>query len=184
MGIVNLKIASRYAKALIDQALVAGVLDKVYQDALLLTDVLSTNKDLNTVLQNPTIKNQKKLSVLSSLFKDKVDQLTFTFFSLISYKKREGLLSAIMSAFVAHYHTHKNIKSASVTTTFKLSTDLSEYFKNLIKILFDCKEVVLKEYINPSIQGGFILRVADKQLDNSLSGRLKKLKKQFSIIEY
>lgn len=184
MDTSNIQVASRYAKSLLKQAIDTGVLDHVYKDALFFKKVSKSHKTLFRVLHNPIIKNEKKLAILTSIFQSRIAPLTFHLLKVLSHRKREGILPTIIDTFLEQYYTYKGVKAASVTTTFKLSDDLIGYFKNLAKSLVPCKEVILTEYINPSIQGGFILRIADQQLDNSLATRLYKLKKQYSIAEY
>jgi len=184
MDTPNIQVASRYAKSLLKQAIDMGVLDHVYKDALFFKKVGKSHKTLFRVLHNPIIKNETKLAILTSIFQSRIHPLTFHLLKLLSHRKREGILPTITDTFLEQYYIYRGIKAASVTTTFRLSDDLIRYFKNLAKSLAPCKEVILKEYVNPSIQGGFILRIEDQQLDNSLATRLHKLKKQYSIAEY
>jgi F-type H+-transporting ATPase subunit delta len=46
------------------------------------------------------------------------------------------------------------------------------------------KTVKLVEKINPDLIGGFILRVNDRQLDESLSSKLRELKAEFAVNHY
>jgi F-type H+-transporting ATPase subunit delta len=180
----NLKVSSQYAKSLLKQAREAEMLENIYRDALLFKKVVEENKKLLKVLESPIITSQKKLAILNELFKNRLHKITLNLFQLISHATREALIPTVMDIFIEQYYDYKKIKVASVTTTFKLSNDLISYFKTMVKSLMPCKEVILNEYINPSIQGGFILRVADQQIDNSLANKLHKLKAQFSVNEY
>jgi F-type H+-transporting ATPase subunit delta len=184
MDTSNIQVASRYAKSLLKQAIDIGVLDHVYKDALFFKKVGKSHKTLFRVLHSPILKSEKKLAILTSIFQSRIDPLTFHLLTVLSRRKREGLLSTIIDTFLEQYYTYKGVKVASVTTTFKLSDELIIYFKNLAKSLIPCKEVILTEYVNPSIQGGFILRIADQQLDNSLATKLNEFKKQYSIAGY
>ena len=184
MHISNLKVASQYAKSFLKQAKEAEIVEHVYRDVLFLKKVVEDNKNLVQVLKSPIITNQKKLSILEALFKARIHKLTFNLLRVVSHAKREAILPAIMEAFLEQYYAYKKIILASVTTAFQLSDDLIDYFKELVKSMKPCKEVILTEYTNPSIQGGFILRVADQQLDNSLANKLYELNKQFSIAQY
>ena len=38
------------------------------------------------------------------------------------------------------------------------------------------KEPIFKEYVDPELIGGYILKVGDKQIDQSVSGKLKEIK--------
>jgi F-type H+-transporting ATPase subunit delta len=69
---------------------------------------------------------------------------------------------------------------ASVTTAIPLTNDLK------IKVLAKVKELTGKEaevknIIDESILGGFILRVGDIQYNASISNKLAKLKREFTL---
>ena len=69
---------------------------------------------------------------------------------------------------------------AKVTTAIPMTNDLE------IKVLAKVKEltskaVTLENMVDESILGGFILRVGDKQYDASISNKLSKLKREFSL---
>jgi F-type H+-transporting ATPase subunit delta len=49
-----------------------------------------------------------------------------------------------------------------------------------VKEISGMKEVQLVEKINPSLIGGFVLKVNDRQLDESISSKLNALRVQFS----
>eukprot|EP01132_Coremiostelium_polycephalum_P001065 gene1065-1350_t len=184
MDTSSLQVASRYAKSLFKQALQIGTVGAVYQDMLFFQKASKSHQTLFRVLRNPIIKNDIKLIILTTIFQSKITPLTFNLLQMLSHRKRENILPIVIEAFLNQYYLHNDIKTASITTTFKLSDDLVRYFKNLAKSLSPCKDVILTEYINPTIQGGFILRIADLQLDHSLASKLYTLKKQYSIAEY
>jgi F-type H+-transporting ATPase subunit delta len=184
MDTSNTQVASRYAKSLLRQAIDTGVVDHIYKDAMLFKKVVKAHKVLLQALHNPTIKNEKKLAILTGIFQSKIHPLTFRLLEVVNHRKREAILLTIIDKILEQYYNYKGIRAATITTTYKLPDDLISYFKNLAKSLVPCKEVVLTELINPSIKGGFILRIADQQLDNSLAAKLCKLKKEYSIAEY
>jgi F-type H+-transporting ATPase subunit delta len=149
---------------------------------VLLKQVVRENKNLIQVLQSPIIPGEKKLAIFQQLFSARVHDLTVTVFSIVSKKRREAYLLPILEKFLAMYHAYHQIQLASIITSCKLPADLVSYVKDLVKSWKSCQEVVLREHVNPAILGGFILRVGDQQLDNSLASRLAKMKKEFSII--
>ncbi len=182
MNVSNLQVASSYANAWFKQAQEADVLEQAYQDVVLLKQVGRENKNLIKVLQSPIIPSEKKLAIFQQLFGSHVHDLTLTFFSIVSKKRREAYLLPILEKFLAMYRVHHQVQLATITTSCKLPADLVDPVKDLVKSWKSCQEVILTEHVNPAIVGGFILRVGDQQLDNSLANRLAKMKKEFSII--
>ncbi len=63
----DIKIANRYAQALIQQALTDNKLEVVARDMQTLFDACQSSKDLRNVLSNPIINVSEKLSALKSI---------------------------------------------------------------------------------------------------------------------
>lgn len=180
----TLSVASRYAKSLLQQAIGKGVLDSVHADMLLFCQVCTDNIALLKTLKSPVVSHDKKLAILHELFKGRGNDLMLSFLNMISQKGREAILPDITQAFLKQYNSYKGIKAASVTTTFQLSEDLINRFKELVKSITPCKEVVLTQHINQAILGGYILHVEDKQLDERLTTKLYSLKKYYVASGY
>lgn len=182
MNVLNLQVAFSYANAWFKHTQEVGLLEAVYPDVLLLEQVMRDNKHLMQVLHAPIIPNEKKLAIFQELFSRRVHPLTLTFFAIINKKRREGYLLLILERFIEIYRAHHQIQLASITSACKLTADLVDYVKELVKDWKSCQAVILQEQIDATILGGFILRVGDEQLDNSLVNRLAKMKKAFSTI--
>ncbi len=181
----NQRVAYAYAKSLMELAIERGELEKVYQDFLYLATMARSNRDLELVMKNPIISSEKKLSILKALYEKRgATEATLAFFEIISRKGREDVLTDIAKEFQALYQIHNSIQVAEVTTTFPLDDTLRAEFSKIVKEISGMKEVRLTEKVNPDLIGGFILRVNDRQLDESLSSKLKELRVQFSQNHY
>ncbi|GAB3541802.1 ATP synthase F1 subunit delta [Pontibacter brevis] len=179
----DIRVASRYAKSLIELANEKGVLEQVHQDMLLFSSVVSQNRDFELLLTNPVIKPDKKLAVLRGIFGGKVQQMTQMFFDIVAKKNRESLLTAIASEFERQYNELKGIQVVTVKSAVALAPAQRD---QLIKQLTaeTGKIIQLKESVDPSLIGGFVLRVGDKQIDSSVKNSLRKLKNDFKDNSY
>jgi F-type H+-transporting ATPase subunit delta len=104
--------------------------------------------------------------------------ITFTIFEIITRKNREEVLYSVAKAFHELYNKHKNIYVAHVTTTFPLDETLRSNFRKMAGETLG-RTIELEERIDPSLIGGFILRVGDRQIDQSLKSKLQKLEQEF-----
>jgi F-type H+-transporting ATPase subunit delta len=139
-----------------------------------------SNYDLVLLLKNPIVNSEKKLNVLKALFPEKSSQkMTLTFFEIISRKNREEILIDVAKEFEVQYNIHKSIQVAEVTTTVAINADQRKAFVEAVKEISGLTDVQLVEKINPAIIGGFVLKVNDRQLDDSLSSKLRILKSEF-----
>ena len=177
------RVASRYAKSLIDLSLEQGALEKVYEDMKMIHETCHVNNDLSVFLKSPIIKPEKKREVLKALFQGKVHPITAGFMDLMTSRKRESYLEYIASAFLKQYKNHKHIITAVVTTASGLDDNLRKQVLDLVKKSAN-SEVELVEKVDNKIIGGFILRIGDKQVDASISRKLQELRKGFSENPY
>lgn len=172
------RIASRYAKSLLELAEEKKCLDKVVKDMQMFSDLCTTNHDLVLVLKNPIVSNYKKLSILKEIFKGKVNDLTMSVFEILAKKNREMYLPEVAVAFKAQYHEFKRIVESTITTVHPLSDAIRKEVNSIVKKITN-SDVVLTEKTNPDLIGGFVLKIGDKQIDDSVSGKLKELRLQF-----
>ena len=166
----------RYAKSVLELSKEQKSLEKVKEDMLLFTKVVTENRELAVVLKNPIVPADKKRSILKALFEKRVQPLTFKAFELIISKDREGILDEIAVAFIDQYNILKGIVVASVTTPYTLE---DKQRKEIIKIVEEITglKVELIEVIDESLIGGFVLKIGDKQIDESVKSKLAKIQR-------
>ncbi|MFC3199197.1 ATP synthase F1 subunit delta [Parapedobacter deserti] len=174
------KVASRYAKSLIDLAEEQGNLETVKQDMEQFVAVLRANKELQAVLKNPIMKQEKKSSILDALFEKKIHPSITAFFHIMVRKGRAGILYPTAKEFLREYNEVKGIVYATVVSAVALSAENLEALRNVIASEINA-EVVLKNRVDSSLIGGFVVNVGDKQIDASIAGKLRKLERHFGM---
>lgn len=173
------KVASRYAKSLIDLAREQNALEAIHTDMQQVISVLKSNPMLQAVLKNPIIKLDRKESILRALFGKTGHPALVSFFSLLVKKGRAGILFAAAQEFIREYNAEKGIIEASVISAAPLS---EEHRRQIMAIVQNNggNEVILNNEVDPELIGGFILTVGDRQIDASIAGKLNKLEQHFS----
>jgi len=171
------RVASRYAKALFDLSLELKKVDKVYEDMVLVEKVCHENKALVTTLKNPIVRSDYKQRVLLHIFQKKVDESTSAYFRLICKKNRAQILQDSSKVFVALYQDYMGIVQSSITTATSLSEASRKEFESIIAKSTG-KKVELEEKTDPSLIGGYILRIGDRQVDDSIKTKLNELKRE------
>jgi F-type H+-transporting ATPase subunit delta len=171
------KIPVRYAKALISTAEEQGVLDQVRNDMENLLRILKSVPDLMQLLESPIISSSKKLEVLTTIFEGKVQPLTISFFGLAVENKREEHLPGMARMYIDFYKHARGIRLATLKTAYPVDKETRDSLIKMIHEVFNT-EIELKEETDKELIGGFILQVENQQLDASVSGQLKKIKKQ------
>jgi len=177
------QVASRYAKSLIVLAEEKGQLEGVYADMLLVKKTVLENKELRLMIDSPIVKADKKEKVLKAIFTGKISDMSMKFFDILIRKRRESLIDDVAIEFDKQYMIYKGIITAEVTSVEPLTSEQREKVQKIIQGIDD-KKVELTERLDPSILGGIIIRIGDKQIDHSVAGKLKAFKAEFSKNHY
>jgi F-type H+-transporting ATPase subunit delta len=177
------RVASRYAKSLLELANERGELEAVQQDMKLLQDTAKESREFELLLKNPIVNSDKKQTILQKLFGSKMTRLSMEFFKIISRKNREPILVSVANEFMQQYRAYKGISQAEVTTTMPLTDELRSQFRQIVANITG-NQVELKEKIDRSLIGGYVLRVGDRQIDESLSSKLTELEAELTKNQY
>lgn len=177
------RAALRYAKATLNLAKEKGLAKEINNDMLLIDKTIEENHDLLNMLKSPIIKSAVKKSILTKLFEGKVNVISLGLIRLLIENKRLPLLPLVAVEYTVIYDFLKGVEIAHVTSAVPLNKDLENRILKKVREMSG-KDISLKNIIDPSIIGGFILRVGDKQYDSSISSRLNQLSANFADNKY
>ena len=180
----TLRLATRYAKSLLDTASDDGKLTEVFDDMTGIKEAFSSSEQLRGVMKSPVIDKEKKHEILNALFSGKITGTSLTYINNVIDKGREAYLPEIASAFIEQYNTNKAVVLADVISASEVSADLENQVIDIIKKKTGAKTVHLNSSVDESLIGGFILKYNDKLYDTSISGRLAKLRNEFKDNKY
>lgn len=173
------KAAIRYAKAVLQQANDAKVAAVMFEDMQSVYATIEGSKELRSVLKSPVVKLDDKKEALLSIF-SKLSKNTKRLIEVLVANKRIAQLGNVASSYIDLYNESKGVKVAKVTTAVKLTQTLENKVLEKVKELTGSTSVTLENTIDPSIIGGFILRVGDLQYNASISNQLGNIKREFS----
>lgn len=172
------RAAIRYAKAILEFATDANKAAAVNEDMKSIGTTINSNQELSDFLSNPIIKQEVKNAALKEVFSS-VQPETNKLFDLLLENKRFEILSAISSEYSTLFDTNNGVQSATVTTAIVMTSELEQQV--LAKIAtFSSKKITIENTVDPSIIGGFILRIGDMQYNASVANKLQELKREFS----
>lgn len=173
------RISVRYSRALFQSALENKILERINRDMILIKDVCA-DPELKEFLSNPVIRPSKKTEILENMLAKDVDKLTLSMIRLVVKNGRERFLPAIARAFVHDNMKYNGITESLLTTAVKVDPEIKKQISDLIANHFKTR-VDLKETIDETIIGGFILRVDDSYIDASVRNRLRKIRKELGV---
>jgi len=175
----NPRLATRYAKSLIDLAVERDQLEIIFTDMQWLRQVIKGSRDFSNLLKSPIIKPAKKQQVVEAILKDNVSAVTALFVRLLIAKGRESNLPEIITAFISQYKDHKNIYTVKLSTATPLNDDLKNAIINQIRKTSEMQNIELESTVNEDLIGGFVLQAGDKLIDASIAYDLKQIARQF-----
>jgi len=180
----NARLASRYAKSLIDLATEQNQLETVYADMKYIQSVCKASSEFVNLLRSPIINADQKNNIIGVVTKDKVSSLTNSFTVLIVKKGRESALPEIATAFVEQYNEIKGIHQVTLTTAVQVSDDLKKSIEEKVKSVHQFASVELTTKTDEAIIGGFVLEFNNNIVDASIARDLRDIKKQFLNNEF
>jgi len=175
----NPRLASRYAKSVLDLAVERGQLEQVFADMQVMQQICQGSRDFVNLLRSPIVKPDAKRRIIEMVTKGKISVLTSAFNALLVSKGRESNLPEIITAFISQYKQHKNIHTVKLVTAVPVSDAVKKVIIDQVKKTGGLDTIELDEKIDDSLIGGFVLQVGDKLVDASISYDLRNIARQF-----
>jgi F-type H+-transporting ATPase subunit delta len=171
------KVAIRYARSLFGLALSTNQLEKIKMDVAFLSQTIREQRDLRVLLGSPVVKEEKKVAIFNELFNGAIAKETLDFLGLLAQKRRESMLADICDSFLKIYYNHNDIEEVTLTTAIAADDNMRQTVKTLVGKLTK-SSLLFTEIVDPSLIGGFVVRLGDTQIDASVAGKLQQSKNQ------
>ncbi len=122
---------------------------------------------------------------LYELTKDKPEsEASVVIEKFVKTLKRNGLLNKmedIIKKFVEIFNKENNIIEAKIVTSRKLDGKELDNVKNFLLKKYGAEKIEMKTKVDENLKGGIKIVVGEEIIDNSVSGRLQKLKQAMNI---
>jgi len=167
---------SRYANALFQLAKEAKVIDTVSNDLTSLEVTINSDVEILKFIQNPSIKKSLKVQFFNTVSqKLELSKLTENFIGLIIKKNRVHYILEMIRAFNDLLSELKGIKSANITSAYKLSDEEVSKIKMKLKVKFN-SDFNINLLTDSSLIGGLKIQVESQMIDSSIKNQLNLLK--------
>ncbi len=173
------KVGLRYAKAVMQQATEDGSIEAIFSAMVGMQKTIEDSKELRVALQSPVISASEKQAVLLELFGDNHATIKSLIEVLVA-NGRTSSLGDVTGGFVELYNKSKGLQVVIVTTATAITPEVEAKVLAKAKKLTGSDNVTLKNEVDESIIGGFILRAGDLQYNASVANQLSNLRKEFS----
>ena len=166
----------RYAKALLEFATENRMEKSVIEEMENILSHLERNPQLDEALNSPILPGSQKRKIIDEVFPN-TSKIIQSLFDLLSQNGREGILGGIAHHYIELFDKHQGKVAATVVTAVPLTNDLEKEVLIKAAALTPLK-IELINIVDPTIKGGFILRVGDLQYNASIAERLEVLKRE------
>lgn len=177
------RAAKRYAKGLLLFAQETNQEDLVYKEMNNVHEVVKGSRPLRNLLNTPIIDIKKKSAIVRKSLEG-LSELTLKFVDLLISHRRADLLGVAAKEYISLYDFQKQIEVVNITTAAEVSQSTIDVILTKVQSLIGSRQLKVNKKVDPSLIGGFIIRIGDKQIDNSIKSKLYGLKQEFSENDY
>ncbi len=176
-------VSGTYGDALLQLAIESNRVDEFFPQAVELVEVLSTNQDLVTLLEQPKIVKSEKVKIIEDIFEGKVAKELIGLMIMLIEKAHYADMKDVFAYFVAAVKEVKKIGVATVTTALEISdAQKSAVEKKLLETT--TYETFEMEYVvDASLIGGMTIRIGDRIVDSSVKTKLDQLTRELKNIQ-
>ena len=170
------KLSLSYAKAVYEAAANTKNEDKVFSDFNTLKAAIKADAHIMVMLSNPLWQSEAKKKALQEISeKFALNQVTANFLMTVAENNRLSLLPLIFDDYKDVYYKTQNMVEVSVTSAVTLSTEQNKNLQMALEKWLKQK-VVINYKIEPEILGGLLVECNSIMFDDSVKGKLEKLK--------
>lgn len=171
------KIAQTYALSLFEVAQ-----EEKREELLLsqLADVCALAREYPQLLQllgSPMVSKEERAELIDEDFAGRIDQYLLNFLKILAEGGRISHLHEIEKAFRELYYQRENIQEAIAVTAVPMSTEMQQKLTAKLEKSTG-KRILLKNQVDESVTGGVVLKIGNRQMDDSIKARLEAVRRQ------
>lgn len=174
--LVSSVVTSRYAKAILDLAAEKKKVEKIEADMKDLGAMLDASDDLRALVHDPRISKTKQQDVVQALVsKAKLQDITKNFLNVLIENRRLNILDAVIKRVHQDLAEMRGERVAKI----KVAQDMSaKQVKELEAALAKASgtAITLDVQVDPSLLGGMVITLDSRMIDDSVAGKLERLK--------
>jgi F-type H+-transporting ATPase subunit delta len=138
-------------------------------------------RSARTVFMSPAVPTVQKRAALDRLLPD-TPPMVRNFLHIIADRDRLGELPGMADALRDLINQHRGIITAEVTTAVPLDAEMERLIAQRLAAYLnrDPEKVTILGRVDPAIIGGVVAQVGDQLFDDSVRGRLARLRRVLS----
>jgi F-type H+-transporting ATPase subunit delta len=170
-------LAISYARSVLELATAQNQAREIGQELEELAKIIDADEAFRVFMSNPAVGEADRAKVLEKVFRGRVAPLVMNFLLVANRRGRLRILDQIVQAYSDLLEQQLGIVEVDVFVAQKLSSEQFDQVRERVGQALK-REVVLHQYVDESIIGGLVLRVADRLLDASVKAQLQAIRRQ------
>ena len=171
----EIRIAKRYARAALSNAIEKSLLDTFYKDFMLVQNSIKGSRELELLFKNPVTHKDKKNSIVKEVFGKYINNESLGFINFLIDRGRDNIIFETLQSFFEIRNEYLGLLEVNVFGFYPLSEDQQKKIKNELEKITN-KKISISFQVDKSIMGGIIIKIDDTVLDASVKRKLELLK--------
>lgn len=167
-------VSERYALSLYEVAKAENLASEMCDELSAVSELFVQYPDYLKVLTTPSIGFPEKRKTVETVFEGRVHPYLLNFLLLLTEKRRIGMIHEMAEAYRDLYYLEAGICAVTAVTAVALDPDQMEKLKQKMAQVTG-KQIVLKNQVDGSVLGGVLVRIENKQIDDTIKTRLNDL---------
>jgi F-type H+-transporting ATPase subunit delta len=172
---ISLEAAEIYAEALLELANERNLAEDIFDEFQSLVEYIQTDKEFRGFMSSFAVDDDDRRAVLQRVFKGRISEMLLNLMLVLNDHNRAGIVPLVFERFKKLYDEQLNRQDVELRSAAPLNDD--QRAKIAAEVLrISGKQAVLLEEVDPSLLGGLIVQVGDRQFDGSLRTKLARLR--------
>lgn len=168
------QIAKKYSRALINTVEVQDI-PKVIEELIVFSKLIEANRKLKLLFASQIFSEEEQNRALKELLTHlKISLQSEKLLKLIIIQKHLFAIKEIIKASMNVYNDMLKKTTAVVISPVTMDPSYMDRLKNVLKTLTK-RDISIENRIDPSLLGGFIIKIGSTVYDSSLKGQLRLL---------
>ncbi|MBN1344222.1 MAG: ATP synthase F1 subunit delta [Phycisphaerae bacterium] len=174
---VSQTAADIYAESLLELANERGVTDAIFEEFQSLAEYIEGDEAFERFLASSAVDDDDRREVLRRIFTGRASEMLLNLMLVLNDHGRAGIVPLVFDRFKQRLDIQKNRQDVQIRSAVPLADNLREEIRSRVASATG-KEPILFEEVDPSLIGGLVVKVGDRQFDGSLKRKLARLREE------
>lgn len=171
----SLAAADIYAESLLELANERGVTGDIHTEFQSLAELIERDADFAGFMASSAVDDDDRREALRRIFTGRISELLLNLMLVLNDHNRAGIVPLVFERFKERLDEQMNRQDVYVTTAVPLSDDQRARIEAGVAAVTG-KGAVLIERVDPSLLGGVVIKIGDRQFDGSLRRKLSRMR--------